>query len=169
MAYTAPLLLIPTQRISGVTVSLPAQGIMSDRQFEATMLSVPSATGIGTTITIINATILGRHWVPQPFLSYLNEIHLVETTLPNGFVGYLYALTQLYDGTATVAVVSGSLPPGMGLVVTLTNVAITGTPTTAGAYTFTLRFTVGVATTDYLYHMTILADPNEGAGGVGGG
>lgn len=66
-------------------------------------------------------------------------------TLPNGTIGAAYnqAITAT-GGTApyTFAVVSGSLPPGLALA---PGGALTGTPTTAGSFTFTVRATDAAA------------------------
>ena len=103
---------------------------------------------------------MGRHYIPQPFLSYLERINLTETWFPDGYVGHLYEITQNFDRTPVVSIVAGALPPGLGLSIAANSLTITGTPTTVGAYDFTIRFISGVVATDYLDHITI----NAGSG-----
>jgi len=70
-----------------------------------------------------------------------NFVEISNTTFPNGTVGSVYApqtLTNINSqGTVSYALTSGSLPPGL----TLSSGLISGTPTTAGTYTFTLQAT----------------------------
>ncbi|HEX8151824.1 MAG TPA: ice-binding family protein [Thermoanaerobaculia bacterium] len=64
---------------------------------------------------------------------------LAPSTLPDGTLGVVYnQLITATGGTApyTFTVISGSLPPGLTLG---SNGALTGTPTTAGSFTFTVR------------------------------
>jgi hypothetical protein len=66
-------------------------------------------------------------------------ITLSPATLPPGAVGTAYSQTiSAFGGTApyTFAFVSGSLPTGLTL---SANGALSGTPTTAGSFTFTVR------------------------------
>ncbi|HUG44738.1 MAG TPA: ice-binding family protein, partial [Acidobacteriota bacterium] len=68
-------------------------------------------------------------------------ITLSPSTLPNGSVGTAYSETiAASGGTAphTFSIISGSLPPGLAL---SSGGVISGTPTTAGSFTFTVRAT----------------------------
>jgi hypothetical protein len=130
---------------------------------------VPCLTGTGVTVNQPDQTLYGRRWKPQPFLSYLERINLTETWFPDGYVGHLYNVTQNFDRTPVVSIVAGALPPGLGLSVGANALTITGTPTSVGIYDFTIRFVSGVVATDYLNHITINEDPDEGVGAVGGG
>lgn len=68
-------------------------------------------------------------------------ITLSPATLPNGTVGTAYSQTiTASGGTApyTFSVIAGSLPPGLALAV---GGVLSGTPTTAGSFTFTVRAT----------------------------
>lgn len=70
-----------------------------------------------------------------------NPITLSPSTLPNGTLGAAYSQTiTASGGTApySFTLVSGSLPPGLSL---STSGALTGTPTSAGSFTFTVRAT----------------------------
>jgi hypothetical protein len=130
---------------------------------------VTCKTGTGATVTLPNSALWGRGYKPQPFLSYLERINLTETWFPDGYVGHLYEITQNFDRTPVVSIVAGALPPGLGLSIAANALTITGTPTTVGIYDFTIRFVSGVVATDYLNHITINEDPDEGVGAVGGG
>ena len=131
---------------------------------------VPSRTGLGVSVDVVNATILGRHFAPQPFLTYLDQINISDTTFPSGYVNVPYLFQQTYGNNPIITVVAGSLPPGIVLTQPLANqVQLSGTPTTVGTYNFTLRITIGVTSSDYTYHLTIGPEPDSGAGGVGGG
>lgn len=70
-----------------------------------------------------------------------NPIDLSPATLPNGTAGVAYNQTiTASGGTApyTFTVIAGTLPPGLALA---GSGALTGTPTTAGSFTFTVRAT----------------------------
>ena len=72
---------------------------------------------------------------------------IVSTSLPSGTAGTPYSQNLQIFGTLppfTLAVVSGSFPPGLsfnGNQVGFFTVPITGTPTTAGTYNFVLEMT----------------------------
>jgi hypothetical protein len=68
-------------------------------------------------------------------------ITLSPATLPNGTIGAAYSQTiTASGGTApyTFSIIAGSLPPGLTL---SSSGLLTGTPTTAGSFTFTVRAT----------------------------
>jgi hypothetical protein len=97
-------------------------------------------------------------------------INLSDTVLPDGYVGLAYSLHQTFASAAPVSIASGSLPTGLALTQpTGSEMLLSGTPTTAGAYTFTVRVTVGGAFSDFIDHITINASPDSGTGGVGVG
>jgi hypothetical protein len=67
---------------------------------------------------------------------------ITSTSLPNGLLGTAYSATPTVSGgvgSITWSIISGSLPPGLSL--NTSTGAITGTPTVAGSYSFTLRAT----------------------------
>lgn len=141
-----------------------------DRDYVPDIVVIPTETGIGNTVDLINAAIFPRHRIPQPFLNYLNEIRLKEIWLPDGYVGKPYTVIEYFTGPAVVSVIDGSLPPGLDITVLGNTLQIAGVPTTIGDYDFTLRFRFGLVPVDFLYHITILKLPSGGAGSfVGGG
>ncbi len=101
-------------------------------------------------------------------------ITLAPTTLPNATLGTPYNQTiTATGGTApyTFAVTSGTLPPGLTLA---TNGTLSGKPTSAGSFTFTVTATDhGGATGSQAYTLVVpapksLPSPRPG-GGTGGG
>lgn len=101
-------------------------------------------------------TFLPSHFTPVP----------VGAHLAGGVIGTAYSETITAQGGTspyTFSVVSGSLPPGLGLA-TFTGV-ISGTPTTAGTYNFTIEVfdSVGFAGTQGF--QIIVAAPSAGGGG----
>ena len=58
-------------------------------------------------------------------------------TLTQGSVGVAYSYTFAGNGGTTWSITSGSLPPGLSL--NATSGVLSGTPTTPGTYTFTIR------------------------------
>ncbi|MBI3682288.1 MAG: putative Ig domain-containing protein [Acidobacteria bacterium] len=82
---------------------------------------------------------------------------IATTTIPNGVVGVPYSFTlAAQGGTAplTWSVTGGQLPPGIG---PITNTGqLTGTPTIAGSYNFTVQLTDAIrATTSRTFTMAI--------------
>lgn len=92
-------------------------------------------------------------------LKVTTKLTLASTTLANGTVGGVYAVQQIpvaTGGSLPYTYTASSLPPG--LVFNETTREITGTPTTAGTYTFPVTVTDtdgNVVTTNY----TIVVDP----------
>lgn len=87
-----------------------------------------------------------------------------------GTVGIAYAMEWYLEGCAvpvTFTLQSGSLPPGLSLS-TLSGAEgeISGTPTTAGTYSFTLRATNGYGYADQSFSITVSAAPSSGGGGA---
>jgi hypothetical protein len=84
-----------------------------------------------------------------------DQLTIDTSTLPNGTVGTNYLQTlQASGGSGTLqwSVTSGQLPPGLSLA---SSGAITGTPTTAGAFTFTVTVASGTQTTQRSLSVTI--------------
>lgn len=76
----------------------------------------------------------------------------------NGVVGVAYSQSFSASGSATItySLLSGSLPPGLTLNSTG---SVTGTPTTVGTYTFTIRATNSFGTADQPSSITIFSSP----------
>jgi hypothetical protein len=93
----------------------------------------------------------------QQFLITINSgVGITTTSLPGGTVGVPY--TQLLSATGglgayTWSIASGSLPPGL----TLSGATISGTPTTAGVYFFTVSATDGASSAQWQLSISISA------------
>jgi hypothetical protein len=156
-----------TRLSDGVLLTPFACALAWSPTFVPAFRNVPCIAILGS-VTLINAALRARYFIPEPFLRYLSEIHLQDTIFPDGYIGHEYLIEQTFDGAAVVSLVSGAMPPGIGLAVIGNVLQISGTPTTLGTYDFTLRFQVGIIVTDYLNHITILADPDGGSAFAGG-
>lgn len=86
-------------------------------------------------------------------------------TAANGVVGYSYTWSVTPTGATSISLLSGSLPSGLSLSGTST-ATISGTPTTAGTYSFTLRATNSYGTADKAFSITIAAASGGGGGGA---
>jgi subtilisin family serine protease len=79
-------------------------------------------------------------------------VTITTTSLPGGTVGQPYSQSVTASGGTTPyswSVVSGSLPPGLSLSPSGTpSATVSGTPTTAGTYNFTVQVTDAAAQTD---------------------
>jgi hypothetical protein len=91
-------------------------------------------------------------------------------TCPVAFINHLYTLKQNFLVPLGFNLQSGTMPPGLSLTqLDSQTFLISGTPTTLGTYDFVIRGTQGAAFGDILCEIVVNADPDEGAGGVGGG
>jgi hypothetical protein len=80
---------------------------------------------------------------------------ITTTTLPNPVVGTAYSQTVVASGTAsTFAVTSGTLPNGLSIAA---GGAITGTPTVAGPFSFTITATNPCGSDPQAYSVTVAA------------
>jgi len=140
-------------------------------------LTIPCVKGDGTAINLIDAAIYGRHFRPEPFV-IASGLVAPEAWGTFGFAdGYINQpyLQQWYienqNHPVVYSVISGTLPPGLSLfnIGSTAEGEISGTPTTVGAYTFTLRATGPTLLADKSFTITIHDDPDEGTAGVGGG
>ena len=130
---------------------------------------------LGNAVSLVNAAIWGRGFLPQPFLAagIINPIVWGTFGFPDGYVAQSYE-TQWFienvDQPLVYTLQSGSLPTGL----TLTNVGataegqISGTPTVAGTYNFTLRATGPTAVADQPFTIIIHAATDSGSSFVGG-
>jgi lysophospholipase L1-like esterase len=82
---------------------------------------------------------------------------ITTTTLPGGTVGTAYSATVAATGTGTITrtIVSGALPTGLSIAGT-TGV-ISGTPTAAGGFAFTVRATNDYGYAEAAYYVVIAA------------
>ncbi|CAG0965474.1 hypothetical protein PLCT2_01009 [Planctomycetaceae bacterium] len=100
---------------------------------------------------------------------------IVTTTLPNGVIGAAYSGTitaQNGTGPYTWSLASGTLPTGLTLNTAATGLttSITGTPTAAGVFTFTVQVADSAAATDtQLFNVTVTSSSGGGTIGGGGG
>jgi hypothetical protein len=144
--------------------------------FAPDMVNVPTADGLGNVKTLINAAIFARRRKPQPFLS--SGISAPQIwgvwAFGDGYVGVPY-LQEWYientDRPVVYTLQSGSLPAGLSLlnIGSSAQGRVSGTPTLAGTYPFTLRATLPTSTfQDQSFSITITADPNEGYSFIGG-
>jgi Putative Ig domain len=118
------------------------------------------------------STLFGTHW-PGVDPLFLTSAAVSGTpvwpsfAMANGTVGIAYS--QSWDlapalTPTTYSVVSGSLPPGLALNnITADQGSLTGTPTTVGTYTFTIRATNSLGTADKSFTITISAAAAGGA------
>jgi hypothetical protein len=114
-------------------LSLSAAGVLN---------GTPSVAGIFN--FTIKATDNGGCMGTQTYVLTINSpcdtITVNPTTLPNGFVGVMYNQTFTQTGSTgsiTWSISAGALPAGLNLAANIG--AVSGTPTTAGAYTFTIK------------------------------
>jgi len=89
-------------------------------------------------------------------------ISITPTSLPGGFVGTAYSATLAAAPAATYtwSVVEGSLPSGLAL--NASTGALTGSPTSTGSSSFTVRASTGAATNPKLEFSTPTLDLNPG-------
>lgn len=79
-----------------------------------------------------------------------NFVRITDTSYPNGTLNSAYSQSITStgsQGTVSYAVASGALPTGLSI----SSGSITGTPSAAGDYTFTLRATDAFDTGNFLY------------------
>ncbi len=100
--------------------------------------------------------------IPTLTTSSIASVATVGTTYSQNF------LSSDTQGTESLELVSGSLPDG----ISISDTELTGTPTTAGTYTFTLRIADGVTPGDiYTNDRTfsiVVSNPVSGGGGSSG-
>jgi hypothetical protein len=95
------------------------------------------------------------------------DAYIGDVLLPDGVVGQAYTIKEFAapTGTATpitFSISAGSLPPGLSLVYGSNYWEITGTPTTAGTYAFTLQGVNSAGTTTQ--SLSIVIHPPSGGG-----
>ncbi len=117
-----------------------------------------STTPAGSTVTVRVTNGTGPEFVEETYtLNYSgggggNSLTIVTTTLPNGSETVVYTTTNITatstgttGPTYTWSVSAGTIPPGLVLDTAATGLTttISGTPTTAGTYNFTVQITDG--------------------------
>jgi hypothetical protein len=132
---------------------------------------------LGNGVTLVNAAIYGRGFIPQPFRAAGITSPIVWGTfsLPDGYVSQVY-FTEWFienvDQPVDYTLKTGSLPPGLSLSDVGSPVtaegSITGTPSTAGTYNFTLTATGPTATADQAFTIIIHTATSSGSSFVGG-
>jgi large repetitive protein len=80
-----------------------------------------------------------------------------QTTAPNAYSATIaVSKTGTVSGTVAFAVTAGSLPPGLSMSASsATSTAITGNPTRAGTFNFTVKATDGGLTSTLAYQITV--------------
>ncbi len=113
-------------------------------------VAVTTALIAGTTPTGYQASTV----YPNGF-TYVDPPVITTLTLPNGTVGTAYSATVQTTGAGpiTLAVTAGALPAGMTL--DAATGSLSGTPTAAGTYTFTVTATNQYGTDSHEYTVTI--------------
>lgn len=142
-----------------VTYTFDASAVAgSPAGVELRVLAVP-AGGSGSAKNTIDVG--GLEWVANGTYAAL---HVPLAWLPGTALTdrpYKAVVTALGGGTKTWSVPTGSLPPGLSL--NASTGLISGTATTPGSYTFTLRVTDGTTTVDGTYTITVRAAAASGS------
>jgi hypothetical protein len=112
----------------------------------------PTNASAGNTYTFtVTVTVGPQTSASVSFSITIYALPVVTTTsLPSGNIGIKYNQTLNYSGGSggapTWAIVSGSLPANSGLTLNTATGVISGTPTTAASYTFSVTVTIGPQT-----------------------
>jgi hypothetical protein len=150
-AYTTPTVFDPTTLGSGWTITLPT----ASKQYytligwcETAGCDNPLASGATYVLSSLHQTLYAAWSLNPPTIT-------TDPQLPQATVGAPYEQTieTVGGGTITCAVTAGTLPPGM----TLTGCELSGTPTTAGDYTFTVTASNEGGSTSRTFHLPVVA------------
>lgn len=107
--------------------------------------------------------------------TYAVPITISSASLPAGTVGSAYSAVLSASTTASGSfdwsVASGTLPSGLALDASshAATTSISGTPTAAGTYSFTVGVTNGSSAASQAYTVTVASAPSSGGGNTGGG
>jgi hypothetical protein len=133
----APYKLIPSGTPLGMTFTTP-------NTFSGTLSGTPAQSGTGAfDLQVIDSTqaVTQLSFVLTINASTSGSLAITPATLPAGTnnTAYSESLT-VTGGTApyTWSLASGSLPPGIALTSSGANATLAGTPTSSGAFTFTI-------------------------------
>lgn len=162
----APPTLPNGSRTTPYSQTITASGGVGGYSFAVTSGSLPAGltlaagggltgtpTATGTANFTVQATDSGLNTGSQAYSLTIDPapILITPSTLPTGTVSAAYAQTLTASngtGPYSFTILSGTLPPGLGLAATGTTTAsISGVPTTPGAYTFTIQATDALAVT----------------------
>jgi hypothetical protein len=124
------------------SVSAGALTQLGDSDHIALSYIAPATVTGPTTVTLTATSVNTPSQTASMVITIDAALALTTTSLPNGTVGVAYSGTlAATGGTGTLkwSVVSGTLPTGLNL--STTTGAISGNPTAAGTYTFTVGVT----------------------------
>jgi hypothetical protein len=122
--------------------------------YAANMVVIPFMDYAGDEIDMVNSGLYPRRYVPEPnFSNIISPVIWGDFVFSPGYVGKLYLFEWFLENVAQPVVFSlssGALPPGLTLsTVGITALgAVSGTPTTLGIYSFSLRATAPDGTFD---------------------
>lgn len=171
--------------VSGVAVTFSSAGpgslfptsVVTDPDGRAcTTYTAPSPLPQGTTDVVITAaasTDAGGVEAPATVrLSSSFPLAILTTFLPAGGVGAEYTTDILAGGGTgprSWSVSAGALPQGLAFTQVSAQGRISGVPTLAGRFTFTLRVATSTETVEREFFIDVVAPPDDGDGGGGGG
>jgi hypothetical protein len=130
----------------GYTWSTPAGNLPTGLTLNASTGAITGTpTAAGTSNFTARVTDSGGRTMDRPLsIAVLNPLTITTTSLPDGRVGQPYSQTLAATGGSGTGYTWTILQPGIlpaGLSLNASNGAITGTPTTAGQSSFTVRVT----------------------------
>ena len=129
------------QTPTSVTYTAPAVGSFIIRRPKAASAAMALASSAGPTATITATSTASTSKVSTIMVNLSEPPTIPPATLPNGIVGTAYNQTIAVTGgagTLTFTTTTGSLPAGLTL---SSGGAVTGTPTTVGTSSFTVKVT----------------------------
>ncbi len=150
-------------------------GAFAAQTIEVRFASTATATTYTGTITVSGGGASNQVVNLSGTVTVTGALTIVTTTLPNGVIGATYNATitaQNGTGPYTWSLASGTLPSGLTLNTAATGLttSLSGTPTAAGVFTFTVQVSDSAAGTDtQLYNVTVTSSTGGGTIGGGGG
>jgi hypothetical protein len=162
-SYSAPTVFDASTLGSGWTISLPT----ATKKYytltgwcETQGCNSPLAVGTSYALSSLSQTVYAAWALNAPTI-------ITEPQLPKATAGDKY--DQLIEtsggGTITCSLTAGDLPPG----VTLVGCTLTGTPTTAGDYSFTITATNEAGSTKRTFSMSVVAATSTALASTGAG
>jgi hypothetical protein len=150
-------------------------GTFAAQTIEVRFASTATATTYTGSITVSGGGAANQVVNLSGTVTVGGALTIVTTTLSNGVIGSAYSGTitaQNGTGPYTWSLASGTLPAGLTLNTAATGLttSITGTPTAAGVFTFTIQVADSAAATDtQLFNVTVTSSTGGTIGGGGGG